>query len=89
MVQQKNTHSTICEEVASLRSRHFSDNISESSRSDLCQKIVASFRERQLTLHTAHLSYRTLSHWDSLGLINCERDEKKGWRRFNVTRVIG
>jgi hypothetical protein len=81
MVHQKNT---ISEEVASLRSRYFNQNISESFRSDLCQKIVASFRERQLTLHTTHLSYRTLSHWDSLGLINCERDEKKGWRRFNL-----
>ena len=80
MVHQKN----INEEIASLRSRYFNQNILEAFRSDLCQKLVASFRERQLPLHTAHLSYRTISHWDSLGLINCERDEKKGWRRFNL-----
>ncbi len=82
MVHQKNT---ISQEITSLRSRYFNQNISESFESDLCQKLVASFRERQLTLYTAHLSYRTISHWDSLELINCERDnEKKGWRRFNL-----
>lgn len=32
--------------------------------------------------------YRVLSHWDSKGLIECERESTNGWRKFNLIEAL-
>ncbi len=32
--------------------------------------------------------YRVLSHWDSKGLIECERESMDGWRKFNLIEAL-
>jgi len=32
--------------------------------------------------------YRVLSHWDSKGLIECERESMDGWRKFNLVEAL-
>lgn len=32
--------------------------------------------------------YRVLSHWDSKGLIECERESTNGWRKFNLVEAL-
>ena len=32
--------------------------------------------------------YRLLSHWDSKGLIECERESMDGWRKFNLIEAL-
>ena len=33
-------------------------------------------------------TYRTINHWDSLGLLEDERKTKEGWRKFNVIDLV-
>ncbi len=33
-------------------------------------------------------SYRTINHWESLGILKDSRKEKSGWRKFSITDVI-
>jgi hypothetical protein len=32
--------------------------------------------------------YRVLSHWDSQGLVECERESINGWRKFNLIEAL-
>lgn len=48
---------------------------------------VQVLRQRNNEVRDA-VSYRTLNHWDSLDLIQCERDSGKGWRRFNAKEAL-
>jgi len=36
------------------------------------------------TIATQDVPYRVLSHWDSQGLLECERNKEKGWRKFSL-----
>lgn len=47
---------------------------------------ILSQRNNELNIET--LSYRTLHHWDSLGLIECQRGAGSGWRKFNVAETL-
>src|SRR5687767_13737219 len=33
-------------------------------------------------------SYRTLHHWDSIGLIECDRDGESGARKLNIIETV-
>ena len=45
--------------------------------------------QRTCQLDTNLISYRTLHHWDSMGLIECGRESSKsGWRKFNLVEVL-
>ena len=51
-------------------------------------EIVKRFRSRHLEIEKSDVSYRVLTHWDSLDLIECERDSSQGWRRFNLIETL-
>ena len=59
-------------------------------KSEKIQDLLKLFRER-----TAYYDmdkdwkfYRVLSHWDSKGLIECERESMNGWRKFNLIEAL-
>lgn len=71
-------------EVTMFRGDNFMINLVRFDESPKCRKMVNSFRSRVLALKKEDTTYRVLSHWDSMGLLECERDGTKGWRRFNL-----
>lgn len=71
-------------EITMFRGDQFMINLISSNESPKCRKMVDSFRSRVLSLKKEDATYRVLSHWDTLGLLECERDGEKGWRRFNL-----
>lgn len=71
-------------QVSQFRENYLNQNVKTSSESEICQKMIAHFRVRNLSLHQDDVPYRVLSHWDSLGLLECERENGSGWRRFNL-----
>jgi len=71
-------------EITMFRGDHFSINLSKTYESQNCQKLIKNFRSRILALTQEDATYRTISHWDTMGLLECERDGEKGWRRFNL-----
>lgn len=71
-------------EITMFRGDHFIINLSKTYESQNCQKLIKNFRSRILTLKQEDATYRTLSHWDTMELLECEREGGKGWRRFNL-----
>lgn len=54
----------------------------------ICRKCAANLHERDSELKNFPCSYRTLHHWESQGLIECLRETKKGWRKFNLLECV-
>lgn len=71
-------------EITMFRGDQFMINLAKIHDSPNCQKILNRFRSRTITLKKDDASYRVLSHWDDLDLLECERGSEKGWRRFNL-----
>jgi hypothetical protein len=71
-----------------FRRETFSLNLSKTLDSDIGLGLVDKLREPNLKVSTSDTSSRVLNHWDSLGLINCERSGERGWRKFNVIECI-
>ncbi|MFN0065317.1 MAG: MerR family transcriptional regulator [Chlamydiales bacterium] len=75
-------------EITMFRGDHFAINLAKAYESQKCQELIKSFRSRVLALKKEDATYRTLSHWDDMELLECERDGEKGWRRFNLTERL-
>ncbi|MEI8124594.1 MAG: MerR family transcriptional regulator [Parachlamydiaceae bacterium] len=71
-------------EITMFRGDQFMINLIKIHESPKCQKTIEGFRSRTLSLKKDDATYRVLSHWDNLDLLECERDGEKGWRRFNL-----
>jgi hypothetical protein len=71
-------------EITMFRGDQFMINLIKIHDSPNCQKILSHFRLRTLALKKNDATYRVVSHWDDLGLLECERGSEKGWRRFNL-----
>ncbi|MFT4553412.1 MAG: hypothetical protein ACI9S8_002050 [Chlamydiales bacterium] len=71
-----------------FRGETFSLNLSKILDSELSLRLVDNLRKRNLKISPSDTSSRVLNHWDSLGLIECEREGNRGWRKFNVTECI-
>jgi len=67
-----------------LRGDNFLINLSKLNESEKARQILQRFHTRHTSVEKTDVSYRVLSHWDSLNLIEAERDSAKGWRRFNL-----
>ncbi len=66
----------------------FFSNLEKLKDSEQALKNLELFRERTCELKLDSVSYRTLHHWDSINLIECERESSTGWRRFNLAEVL-
>lgn len=71
-----------------FRGDQFMINLVRSYESPQCRKMVDDFRLRVLSLKKEDATYRVLSHWDTMGLLECDRDGEKGWRRFNLVERL-
>ena len=75
-------------EITMFRGDSFAIRLVQIEESKTCQELLKQFRDRGLTIQRDDVSYRVLSHWDTQGLLVCERGGKKGWRRFNLTERL-
>lgn len=60
------------------------------SKSREIQDILKLFRTRTAyyDMDKEWKFYRVLSHWDSKGLVECERESMNGWRKFNLIEAL-
>lgn len=75
--------------ISTVRGDAFALNLSKlfESKQVLNNLEILSQRTCQVNMDT--VSYRTLHHWDSQGLIECGRDSSKsGWRKFNLIEAL-
>ncbi|MCA2541747.1 MAG: MerR family transcriptional regulator [Microcystis sp. M54BS1] len=72
-----------------FRGETFASNLSKLMASKQVLKNLNELSQRTCQLDVNLVSYRTLHHWDSMGLIECGRESSKsGWRKFNLVEVL-
>lgn len=71
-----------------FRNDSFLMNLEKLYESAKATEIIKRFHSRHLEIEKSDVSYRVLTHWDSLDLIECERDSSQGWRRFNLIETL-
>lgn len=72
-----------------FRGETFVSNLSKLMASKQVLKNLETLSQRTCQLDVNLVSYRTLHHWDSMGLIECGRESSKsGWRKFNLVEVL-
>lgn len=71
---------------------HWSDNFIEEygkfEELESFKKTISFLNERRSRLQIDNLSYRIINHWEKNGLIQNERPEGKGWRKYSITEVV-
>lgn len=73
--------------IRALLGDRFFINLSTISDSNICQKFITNIRSRKHTVQDV-ISCRVINHWESLGLIECERNNDSGWRKFNLIEYV-
>ena len=71
-----------------FRGHRFVTNLNKLIDSTQAMRNIEVLSQRNCELKIDTLSYRTLHHWDSIGLIECQRESGSGWRRFNLVEAI-
>ncbi len=67
-----------------LRGADFGVNFYEYQTSDDGKQVSKFLHEPNITVKNTSLTYRTVNHWDSLGLLLDERKDSAGWRKFGL-----
>lgn len=73
--------------IRALLGDRFFLNLSTISDSNICQKFITNIRSREHTVQDV-ISCRVINHWEALGLIECERNNDSGWRKFNLIEYV-
>lgn len=75
--------------VTICRGTTFSSNLKKLIDSKQALKNLEILSKRTCQLDANTVSYRTLHHWDSIGLIKCGRESSNsGWRKFNLVEIL-
>lgn len=90
LVLMKKPHDCIQENVSLpiFRGEYFSLNLLKIHESKATLDMLERFHARNLVIEKTDISYRVLNHWDSLNLIEAERESSQGWRRFNLIETL-
>ena len=73
-----------CPIISIVRGDSFWPNLIKIENSEKALHILKQLRTRKTAIEKNEIPYRVLNHWDSLNLIECDRESSKGWRRFNL-----
>lgn len=74
-------------EVRSMLGDRFFMNRGALSSSEPCKKFIKAIRSREHIVRDG-VSCRVVNHWESQGLLECERNNESGWRKFNLIEYI-
>ena len=55
---------------------------------DRCSHVREEFLKKLFRVNSEDISYRTLNHWEKMGLIPSSRKDNKGWRKFNLVEIV-
>lgn len=62
-------------------------NLGTISGSDVCKKFRKDIRLRQHVIQNC-VSCRVMNHWEAQDLIECERNNDSGWRKFSIIEYV-
>lgn len=62
-------------------------NFAEMSDSEQCKKFIKGIGSRNYVMRDG-VSCRVVNHWESHGLLECERNNESGWRKLNVIEYV-
>lgn len=75
--------------ITTFRGDVFVSNLEKLMTSKQALENLEILSQRTCQLDMNLISYRTLHHWDAMGLIECGRESSKtGWRKFNLVEVL-
>jgi len=66
------------------RGSYFKKRLEMYHSTDICKVISAALNAKDCRIKDLPMTYRTINHWESLGLIDCDRKEGTEWREFSV-----
>lgn len=66
------------------RGSRFKNRLEMYHSTDICKIISAALNVKEHHVKDLPMTYRTINHWESKGLIDSERKEDKQWRQFSI-----
>lgn len=66
------------------RGSHFKQRLEMYHSTTMCKAISAALNVKDRHVKELPMTYRTINHWESQGLIDCDRKEDAGWRQFSI-----
>lgn len=66
------------------RGKRFENRLEMYASTNVCKEISKCFNHKELHVKNLPMTYRTINHWESQGLINSEREQGKQWRQFSI-----
>lgn len=66
------------------RGSHFKQRLEMYHSTTMCKAISAALKVKDCHIKDLPMTYRTINHWESQGLIDCDRKEDTAWRQFSI-----
>jgi MerR HTH family regulatory protein len=66
------------------RGSNFKKRLEMYHSTTICKAISAALNVKDHHIKDLPMTYRTINHWESLGLIDCDRKEGTEWREFSI-----
>ncbi len=66
------------------RGSHFKQRLEMYHSTTMCKAISADLNVKDRHIKDLPMTYRTINHWESKGLIDCARKEDAVWRQFSI-----
>lgn len=66
------------------RGSRFKNRLEMYHSTDICKVISAALNVKEHHIKDLPMTYRTINHWESEGLIDSDRKEGKQWRQFSI-----
>lgn len=66
------------------RGSHFKQRLEMYHSTTMCKAISAALNVKDHHIKDLPMTYRTINHWESQGLIDCDRKEGAAWRQFSI-----
>jgi hypothetical protein len=66
------------------RGSHFKQRLEMYNSTAMCKAISAALNIKDYHIKDLPMTYRTINHWESQGLIDCDRKEDAAWRQFSI-----
>lgn len=66
------------------RGSYFKQRLDMYNSTTMCKAISAALNVKDRHIKDLPMTYRTINHWESQGLVDCDRKEDAAWRQFSI-----
>ena len=66
------------------RGQRFKNRLDMYASAEVCKEISACFNYKEQHVKNLPMTYRTINHWESQGLLSNQREQEKKWRQFSI-----